>query len=378
MTENNPLRDRGALKVAVIGLGEAGGTIHLPALRRLNDAVVVGAADPDENRRRVGFGAFNIPVFASVGDLFASTQPDLVVVASPPSLHAEHCIASIDAGANVLCEKPFAASVAEARNILAYAEAKNRQISVNHEFRAMPIYRDLIRAVREDAGGATIVQVWQAVSQSPAGETGWRGNLKRRGLYEAGVHLIDLALQLFGETPYAVSASFASASGSSSEPDAIALVTLRFSGGRLGQIMQRRVHRGDRQYLEVRADTREASYRASFGGRARLSAGMLRSPRPHVALERGGSGIAWREQGANRVAISRNGSLPLVAATADVIQSCVTSLKNGMSMPFPAQEGLDALRVIAAAYASAEVGRVVVLDESADTESMSLTEGHST
>jgi len=364
-------------RVAVIGLGEAGATIHLPALQRVSDVVIVGAADPVESRRNAAASKFGIPVFANPAELLSATRPDLVIVASPPSLHAEHCIVAMDAGADVLCEKPFAASVAEARDILAHADAKGRQIAVNHEFRAMPIFRDLIETVRKESRGPALVQVWQAVSQRPAGEVGWRGQLKRRSLYEAGVHLVDLALQLFGESPYSVSAAFASATGSSSAPDAIVLVTLRFSGGRLAQLVQRRVHRGDRQYLEVRADTADASYRASFGGRARLTAGLLRSARPHLSLERGASGIAWKEQGASRAVFSQNASRPLISATADVIRSCIDAVRTGRPMPFPASDGLETLRVIAAAYTSADLGRSVELDGPDMQELMSFTEKHS-
>jgi predicted dehydrogenase len=185
--------------------------------------------------------------------------------------------------------------------------------------------------------------------------------LRRRALYEAGVHLVDVALHLFEEVPSAVRASFSSGS-SSAATDSVVLVTLGFSRERLCQITQCRVHRGDRQYLEVRADAGRASFRASFGGRARLSAGMLRSTRPHLALERGGSGMAWEERGASRTVFSRNGGAPLVSSTREVIRACLAPTSPQSRHPFSAETGVDALRVIAAAYLSSELGRVVAPD----------------
>jgi predicted dehydrogenase len=363
-----------ATRVALIGLGEAGATIHLPALLGIADVDVVGAVDPDETRRRDASTRLGIPVFADLGELLATPKPDLVIIASPPALHAAHCIAAMNAGADVLCEKPFAASVHEGRDVLACAAAAGRRIAVNHEFRAMPVFRDVIAAVRADAWGPSVVQVWQAIDHNPAGERGWRGQLRRRGLYEAGVHLVDLAVQLFGEMPHAVSATFAAGDDGESAADAIVLAALEFSRGRLAQLVQCRVHRGDRQYLEVRADTRDASFRASFGGRARLTAGFLRSGRPHVALERGASGIAWLERGADRRVLSRNGGMPLVTATRDVIRACVATLRTDAPLPFPATDGVDALRIVAAAYRAAELGRTVALDgpDREATESMPL------
>jgi len=362
--------------VALIGLGEAGATIHLPALRGLAEVDIVGAADLDEKRRREASTRHGIPVFRDLVQLLANSRPELVIVASPPALHAAHCIAAIDAGAHVLCEKPFTASVREGRELLARAGAAGRWIAINHEFRAMPVFRDVIAATRADGQGPVVVQVWQAIDHDPSGERGWRGQLRRRSLYEAGVHLVDLALQLFGEIPRAVSATLAPATDGVSAADAIVVATLEFSRGRLAQLVQCRVHRGDRQYLEVRADTRDASFRASFGGRARLTAGFLRSPRPHVALERGASGLAWVERGATRRVLSRNGGMPLVAATQEVIRACVGSLQSGASPRFPATDGVDSLRVVAAAYRAAELGRAVPLDgpDGEATESMSLAE----
>jgi predicted dehydrogenase len=364
------------IRVAVIGLGEAGATIHLPALRGLDDVVVVGAADPDAQRRRDATARAKISGFTDVAELLASTSPQLVIVASPPALHAQHCIAAMEAGADVLCEKPFAASVQEGRALIAHAAAIGRRISVNHEFRAMPIYRDLIAKVRADAGGPVVVQVWQLIDHSPSGERGWRGQLRRRSLYEAGVHLVDIALRLFGETPRAVSATFAAPIEGGAAADAVGLVTLEFSGGRLAQLMQCRVHRGDRQYLEVRADTSDGSFRASFGGRARVTAGLLRSTRPHVAFERAGSGLAWRERGASRSVFSRNGRSPLVTATRDVIRSCVAATAAGVTSAYPAADGVETLRVVSAAYLAADLGRVVALDgpDREELESMPLAE----
>jgi predicted dehydrogenase len=346
-------------RVGIVGLGEAGISIHLPALRAMDGVVVVGAADASEQQRQRVAARERVPVFTSTRELMTEAKPQLVIVATPPAVHAEHCITALEGGADVLCEKPLAASVQQARAVAERAVAVGRSLYVNHEFRAMPVFRAVIDAVRADAAGPVVVQVWQLIDHNPAAERGWRGQLRRRGLYEAGVHLVDLALQLFAEVPRRVSATFAAAGAARAAGDSLSLVTLEFSRGRLAQLVQCRRHRGDRQYMEVRADLADASYRASFGGRARLTLGLLRSPRPHLSIERGGSGIAWREQGPNRRLIARNGSAPLVQASRDVIAACIAGAGRGPALSFPASDGIDALRVVAAAYLSAALGRAV-------------------
>jgi predicted dehydrogenase len=140
-------------------------------------------------------------------------------------------------------------------------------------------------------------------------------------------------------------------------------VTLEFSRGRLAQIVQNRLCKGETQYVEVRADTARASLRASFGGRARLSAGLSRSTRPHLRLEYGGSGIAWREVGHTRRLLARNPRDPAMLATRTVFQKTLDAFRNGGAPPTSAEAGRDVLAVIAAAYDAAATGRRVVIDE---------------
>jgi len=182
----------------------------------------------------------------------------------------------------------------------------------------------------------------------------------QRTLYEAGVHLVDLAMTLFGETPVSVQASMYADRAPAT--DAVAVVTLEFSRGRLAQITQNRLCHGEMQYFEVRADTADASLRASFGGRARLSAGLFRGTRPHARFEFGRSGIAWKEMGNRRTPLARNPDAPMVAATRLVFAETIDAFKTGAEPPTSAERARGVLEVIAACYHSAETGRRIRLD----------------
>ncbi|HEV2642687.1 MAG TPA: hypothetical protein VGT98_08270, partial [Candidatus Elarobacter sp.] len=140
------------------------------------------------------------------------------------------------------------------------------------------------------------------------------------------------------------------------------LVTLEFSRGRLAQIAQNRLCKGETQYFEVRAETRDASVRASFGGRARVSAGLHRSTRPHVRLDYGIAGLAWRETGNERKVLARNPKEPGMIATRRVFERSLAAFQDGSEPPARAQCGRDVLEVIAACYHSASVGRRMSLD----------------
>jgi len=346
------------MRVALVGLGEAGFGMHLPALSGMAGVQLAGVCDRDAGRRDLAAARFAVPAFDDVDRLLGETAPEAVVIATPPDSHVDLCLRALAAGAHVVCEKPFVPTVAEADRVIAAARTAVRGVAVNHQFREMPIFRALLGDPIH-AEGLAFAQVWQNVDLPPGSETGWRGELERRSLFEAGVHLVDFLLALFREAPVTVQASTSACGLGPGAGDAVVLLTLEFSGGRLAHLTQDRIGKGERQYFEARADTRLASYRASFGGRLRLSAGLHRSTSPHLRFERGLSGTAWREVGSRRTQLARNPRAPMVAATRRVLEESFAAFRSGTPPPAGAAGARDVVRVVEAAYESAASGRRV-------------------
>lgn len=345
-------------RIAIVGLGEAGYEIHLPALSRMKGVTVVGACDVRLERRARAEQRFKVPVFDELESLLVGRRPETVIIATPPETHASLCLQAIEAGVDVICEKPFVSTLDEADAVMHAAGRAGRRVALNHEFREMPIFKSII----EHAGPASrenlfFAQTWQNVYIPPGSESGWRGQMQRRTLHEAGVHLVDYLLALFGEKPLAVWASMLDGGSKEGGADALIVVSLEFSEGRLAQLVQNRLSRGETQYFEVRADTRTASYRASFGGRARLTTGLFRSTVPHVRFEYGASGIAWRETGSSRKVLARNPRNPRVASTRYLLEKTLDAFQSGGPCPASAEDGRAALEVIDACYAAASSGR---------------------
>jgi predicted dehydrogenase len=82
-------------RVALVGLGRAAKNIHIPALRKIAEAKVVGGFDPVEQRHP-------FPTFRSLDEML-SARPDIVIVATPPDTHAAITIAALEAGAHFFC-----------------------------------------------------------------------------------------------------------------------------------------------------------------------------------------------------------------------------------------------------------------------------------
>lgn len=348
-------------RIAVVGCGNAGSTLHLPALAGIDSAEVVGAADLDSTRRAAAAERFRVPVFSSLGSMLTEARPDVVIIGTLPHTHAELCLQAIEAGCDVICEKPFVSTLDEADRLIAAADAAGRRIALNHEFREMAIFRAVRDAAAEQPGGVVFAQAWQNMDLPPWAEPGWRGEILTQTLYEAGIHLVDFLMALFGEKPVAVTANVSTCGVRDEESDAVALVTMEFSRGRLAQVIQNRLCKGETQFFEVRAETSGTSLRASFGGRARISAGMLRNTKPHLRVEYGVSGLAWREEGHARSVIGKNPKDPAMVATRVLLEKTLDAFRRGTRPPATAQDGRDVMEVIAACYSSSATGRRVDL-----------------
>ena len=346
------------MRFAFVGLGRATRLYHVPAVRALADAAAVGGADPSEQQRAAWSAETGTPAFATLEELLERTSPEVVVVATPPASHADLCIRALEAGAHVVCEKPFVTGAAEGDRVLAAARAAGRQVAVNHQFRAKPIFRTVREAVREGRyGRLAFCQVWQLMNLAPWEEpTAWRAGMSDRTLLEGGVHLVDLLLTTYGERPVGVSASHSAGLHADRDADAVQLVTLEFPGGRLGQITIDRVCRGGTRYLELRADCERASLRASLGGRAFARIGLKRAERPGVRLDVGLGGLAWAEQGERRTVLARSPRDTSAQATAALLAEIAPALRANREPPSSGREARDVIAVIEAAYESAATG----------------------
>jgi predicted dehydrogenase len=362
------------MRCAVIGLGWAADSFHLPALRGTPGVEVVGGCDTDAERRDRFVAKTGAPAFDTTAELFERARPDAVVVATPPDSHRALCLEALAAGANVICEKPFVETVEDADAVLAAAAAAGRQVAINHQYREKPIFRAVRdRIGTKDVGRLVFIQFTQLMDLAPWEEpVAWRRAMPNRTLFEGGVHLVDLMLTMTGEPPVAVYARSSSGLDGTRAADAIHLVLLEFPGGRLGQITIDRLCKAGTRYVELRADCEHASLRASYGGRALFQAGLKRAERPAIRLVYGLGGVAWIERGTSRKTIGRNPRHPEIVATRTLFGKILEAFAEGREPPSSAREARSVLEVIAAAYRSAETGERVALS-GAETGSASAT-----
>jgi phthalate 4,5-cis-dihydrodiol dehydrogenase len=118
------------LRIGIAGLGVAG-EVLAPFVERHPDHVVAAGADPSP-AARAAFAGPGREVFGSVEEMCASGVVDVVYVATPTALHAEHAITALHSGHHVIVEKPMAVSVASAEAMVAAADQAGRVLVVGH------------------------------------------------------------------------------------------------------------------------------------------------------------------------------------------------------------------------------------------------------
>ena len=133
----------GPIRIAVVGAG-AFGRNHLRVYRELETAhpefvQLAGLVDESAATREDAAARYSIPAFSSVAELLAARLPlDAASVCVPTIHHATVAEQLLTAGLDILIEKPFAASLAEADHVLALASSLGRIVQIGHLERFNP------------------------------------------------------------------------------------------------------------------------------------------------------------------------------------------------------------------------------------------------
>jgi predicted dehydrogenase len=193
------------LRVGIVG-SSFGGSVHAPAFQAQGSFEVVAIASPtraaDVARER------NIPhAFASLAEMLAGAELDVVSIASPPFDHHAAVLAALARGLHVLCEKPFALNVAQAEEMTEAARTAGTVCALAHEFRYTPS-RQAIKELIDNGHLGTLRALEVTVLGTMLGEDAERPNSwwfeRRRGGGLTGAylsHLVDQATWLAGRPP---------------------------------------------------------------------------------------------------------------------------------------------------------------------------------
>jgi UDP-N-acetylglucosamine 3-dehydrogenase len=199
-------RTGGSWKAGVIGCGSIAQAMHLPGYVKATGAVLAAACDPVPQRRREAarIGGAGLKTYSDYREMLAAERLDIVSVCSPNRFHAEHAIAAMEAGANVLLEKPAALSMKEIAQIKRAVARTGRLLTVGFSHRFQRGNQRMRQLVQDGAIGEPYMIRLRLAHTGPFpgwAKSDWFYDPELAGggaMLDMGIHMIDQALWLMG------------------------------------------------------------------------------------------------------------------------------------------------------------------------------------
>ena len=201
------------MKYALIGCGRISPN-HIVAAKN-NGLEIVAICDIDPKCMEDKVKKFTLPQtvrkYTDYNELLINEKPELVAICTESGLHAQIALDCINAGCNVIIEKPIALSIADADAIIEAAEKNNVKVCVNHQNRFNKSIAKIKDALDRDRFGRLFhgtahirwARDWEYYSRAK-----WRGTWAQDGgcLMNQCIHNIDLLIWLMGGEPIEVMA----------------------------------------------------------------------------------------------------------------------------------------------------------------------------
>jgi predicted dehydrogenase len=200
------------LKVAIVGLGGICKSAHIPGWKSAKEIEFVAICDinPQKFGAVLGMLPGSPRTYIDYKEMIDKEKPDIVDICTPNYLHSEIAVYALNAGCNVLCEKPDAVSV---QAIMAMAEAEKKSgkhLMVIRNNRWHFSSQELKKRIMSGEFGEIYAgRCGWIRSRGIPGKGGWFTTKAQSGggpLIDLGVHMIDLAVYLMGN-PKAVAVS---------------------------------------------------------------------------------------------------------------------------------------------------------------------------
>jgi predicted dehydrogenase len=222
------------MRGAIVGYGFIAGQGHAPAYleraRLQGDVQIVAVADITPARQNLAHDRFpGARIYSDVNALLdaEADRLDFIDVCAPPALHAPIVHAALDRRLHVLCEKPLATSVEEARAMLAHAQKVGRVIFPCHNYKHAPVIRAVRDVLQSDRIGDVHLVTLQTFRHTHARGVGeWRPDWRRERRFagggiamDHGSHTFYLAFEWMRSYPTAISARMRAQEGLDTEDD---------------------------------------------------------------------------------------------------------------------------------------------------------------
>ncbi len=344
------------IKTALCSFGMSGRVFHAPFIH-LHEGFELYAVF--ERTKNLGAEKYpGIKTFRTLEAMLSDAAIDLVIVNTPNYTHFEYAKLALLAGKNVVVEKAFTTTVAQAEELIALAGKQNKKLSVYQNRRWDSDYKTVEKIVLQKLLG----EIVEAEIHFDRYNANLSPKLHKETpgpgagiLPDLGPHLIDQALQLFG-MPEAVFADATNLRAISLVEDYIELILfyknlrVRLKAGYLvRELLPAYIFHGTKgSFLKPRADVQERDLQiqkkltdADWGTEEETGMGLL-----HTEIDG---------------KVVRNYMLSEKGNYMEYYQGIYEAIRNNKPLPVTAAEGRDVIKIIEASLQSVKEKRVVQL-----------------
>lgn len=127
-------------RIGFIGCGKIAQIRHIPEFAASTRAEIAGYYNPTRTRAEQMAGKYGGKVYDSVEEMLSDPTVDAVVISLANSAHASVSIAALEAGKDVLCEKPMATTIGECEDMIKAAEKSGRLLLIAQNQRLAPAH----------------------------------------------------------------------------------------------------------------------------------------------------------------------------------------------------------------------------------------------
>jgi len=224
------------VKFAILGCGKIG-TRHAVKLKGVTGARLVAVCDIIPERADKLSKEHFCRSYHDIDELLKDPEVDFVNVCTPSGLHATHSIQAMEAGKNVLCEKPMAIKTADALEMIRVSKESGKSLFVVKQNRYNPPVKLVMNLLKEGKFGKPIkcvVNMFWNRNDDYYKSDPWRGTLALDGgtLYTQASHFVDLMLAFMGR-PKSI-AGFVGTKNHNIEIEDTGVVAVEFENGALG------------------------------------------------------------------------------------------------------------------------------------------------
>ena len=341
----------------VVGLGM--GRNHCRAIDSAKGAKLIAACDVDEERLDKVVEGYKIKGYKNYDDMLKDDEIDVINVCTPSGMHVDMAIPAIEAGKNVIVEKPVDIKVEKINRLIEVGTKAGVKMSAIFQHRTTPMNKRMKEAIDQGRLGKLIgvhgILPWYRAQSYYQGAHGsWKGTWDMDGggsLMNQGVHTVDLLQWFAGRVKSVIGAYGIFGHDIEAEDKAAAL--LRFENGALGTLATTTcAYPGLSQIAVIHGETGSLAWGGGHLTAWKIQGERIKEEEEEMLALYGPKEKRGATTSSDPMAVGSSGHVGMIE---DMVQAILEDREPGITI----ESAKHAVEIVNAIYESGRTGREV-------------------